>query len=481
MPMSHPANSGGAEGALAPAAGTPPRSRAGRRLTVAAAVLGLFAGLVAFDDDPSTREIRTLPDPVSERVPSETRDGRAGDGRTSPVVPSDDAGEVAAGEVSGEPASPASGGDPSSRGRLTGGRGSARSGAARSPAGRWTAGSTSPADRPGRDHEAVAGAGPVPAGPSPAPTAPPAGRPGVPALPSGPRPPTPGEPTPPTVPEPALDQRNCPNLGLVAIGDAATDQPVAVAASARFRAMAAAELDAPHLVCARPIERWRDDVVVQRLVANGTDTGALVGGLRAQDPVVRFSRVEWTSFQFRDGGVGNRNFAGVPTGRIRLGGHEVIRTSIGGLVMERPDTLGNVVINGAWDVWMARGGPTGPMGIPTGEPTGILGIGAHQDFTNGYLLLPGVTTELEAEAQPASRYQWHPVAAADRLAAAPAPHSIVEVTGASYYVDRQGVRHWLATGSDWSCARHDLGAQPAVRRGWAAAARPLGDPFVCPG
>lgn len=284
--------------------------------------------------------------------------------------------------------------------------------------------------------------------------------------------------TPEAGPGLAPDQRNCPNLGLVAIGDA-TGSPAPVARlGPLFRAQAAATQRPDALVCALPLEAWRDDLVIQRLRAAGEPAGLLVAGLDGTRAALWLSDVEWTSFAFRSG---NHNFAGIPVARLRIGGVEVIRTTRGGLVMERADTWGNVVLGGAWDVWLQRGGPTGEMGLPRSKPTGWIGIGAYQDFDGGHLLLPGVTTDLEAETRGAGEYQWHPATVDPSPAARPKPNSIVKVTGTSYYVDPQGIRHWIVSGSDWSCATHDLGAREVEVRGWVVGLYPLGPTFVCPG
>ncbi len=328
--------------------------------------------------------------------------------------------------------------------------------------------------------------------------------PGRPATPGGETAPPPG-PTDPTVPvptpnppvapppatvpvEPPVDPyvEGCTNLGLVPIGDATGSPPEGVRAAPRFRAMATTVQRPDAIVCARAIETWMDDIVVQQLIAAGKPAGRLIGGLAATDPVLAISEVEWTSFRFRVDPNVNHNYAGVPRGREVRGGVEIIRTSNGGIVMARADSLGFPVVGGAWDVWLAHGGPAGDMGLPTTRPTGDEKpvLRARQDFTHGTLVLPGVATGLEAEVQPASRYVWQPLTEQERAEATPPVHSLVEVLGDSYYVDRQGVRHWVADGSDYQCARYDLGATVASprggHRGWIVARFPQGPRFVCP-
>ncbi|MEO6987571.1 MAG: hypothetical protein ABI239_02895 [Aquihabitans sp.] len=278
---------------------------------------------------------------------------------------------------------------------------------------------------------------------------------------------------------PTDEQKRCANLGLVAIGDPAPGDDAAEAAKARFRSAMAQIPPTDELVCGKPVARYLDDLLIQRVQVAGMPTGILVGGTTASHPVLWLSEVEWTSYKRMEPAETTHNFTGVPVERMTIGGHQMIRTSRGAVVMVRADSWGHTVMSGAWDVWMASGGPTGPMGLPEGiaikDPEG-----AHQDFTNGVLKLPGVTSKLEAEAMPASRYVWSPITAEQLLTPPPAPHSIADIDGVSYYVDRSGVRHWLDSTSAWSCARYDLGAAHIVMRGWQAARAPLGAVFTCP-
>lgn len=301
----------------------------------------------------------------------------------------------------------------------------------------------------------------------------------------------PPEPTEPTAP---TEQDRCATLGGVAIGDNTDGDPVAIAARARFRAARPQIPETEGFLCgSKPVARFLDDLLIQRIRVAGEGFGILVGGLEPSDAVLWLSEVEWTSYKRKEPWDATHNFTGVPVERTTIGGHQMIRTSRGAVVMVRSDSWGQVVVSGAWDVWMASGGPNGPMGLPEGlaieDPEGAKG--AHQDFTNGVLKLPGVTSKLEAEAMPASRYVWVPLTAGELATPPPAVNTIQDVYGVSYYVDRAGVRHWLETTSDWSCARNDLRAtevtthevgqhEPIPLPGWQAARAPLGPVFVCP-
>lgn len=312
---------------------------------------------------------------------------------------------------------------------------------------------------------------------------------GVPA-PETPAPITPNAEIPSPEPTVPTEQELCANLGLVAVGDPAVGDAEAAAAWNRFRAAIPQIPATDHLRCGKPVARFLDDLLIQRVQVAGEGFGILVGGLDPADPVLWMSEIEWTSYKWMFPNDSNHNFTGVPVGRQTIGVHPIIRTSRGAVVMVRSDSWGHTVVSGAWDAWMASGGPNGPMGLPEGraikDPQG-----AHQDFTNGVLKLPGVTSELEAEVLPASRYVWVPLTAEELATPPPAVNSIQDVYKVSYYVDRHGVRHWIETTSDWSCARNNLGAVPVTEHevgeqepiplpGWQAARAPLGPAFTCP-
>ena len=297
--------------------------------------------------------------------------------------------------------------------------------------------------------------------------------------------PTPGPP-PPT------EKERCLNLGGVAIGDAAIGDTASEAAWVRFRsAIPQIPASAAGMVCGtKLVAPYLDDLIIQRVQVAGKPYGILVGGTGSSHPVLWLSEVEWASYKWHSPGPTNHNFTGIPVARLTIGGYEMIRTSRGAVVLARSDSWGYTVVNGAWEVWMASGGPTGPMGLPEAKADGTIEAGAHQDFTNGRLTLPGVTLDLEAEVQPASRYVWVPLTAEQLTTPPPAPNTIQDANGVSYYVDRAGVRHWIETTSDWSCAKSDLGAaevkthvvgqQKLPLPGWQVARAPLGPVFTCP-
>ena len=284
-----------------------------------------------------------------------------------------------------------------------------------------------------------------------------------------------------------LDQRNCPNLGLVAIGDAPEGDDFLASFHEAFRAMAGAELTRPLLVCAQPMKRW-EDLVVQELTVEGRPDSMLATAGDHSGPVLKLTFPEWEMFLLREADSAG-NLLGFPLARTRAGGADVVLTSHGAVVTAAIGSKPLPLIGGIWDLWLASGGADGPMGLPesfphgstwsdpvTGEPV----TGAVQAFSNGWARLPGVLTAREAAAQPAEAYEWLPHPPAEDLTRFRGHIIEVENSNLTYYVDHDGIRHWIPTSSDWMCARWDLGAEPIVVSGHVAGQLPLGEEFVCP-
>lgn len=280
---------------------------------------------------------------------------------------------------------------------------------------------------------------------------------------------------PPVVPEPP-DIQACANLGHVAVGHP-NDDPDVIAAAPRFRAMFAdVSAREPVLVCARAVQPWRDDLYVQTLIAGGREVGMLIAGRDPEDPVLFVNRNEWAGWGWRD----THNYVGVPTGRTVLDGVPVILTTRGGVVVEHPDTMAIPVVNGAWLMWMQRGGPSGDMGMPVGRAQGLARIATWQDFVGGRVVLPLVETGLEAEAQPFERYSWVPWSEVGPPTRTEVPlRSVVENAGASYYVADDGKRYWIRTTGNWECARRSGAQMIGSIEGRLMTTIPIGGEYRC--
>lgn len=235
--------------------------------------------------------------------------------------------------------------------------------------------------------------------------------------------------------------------------------------------------------------------MIQRLEAGGNDVGTIITAADGSSMAMLLTSTEWNSYRFRyNGGPDGNNLLGYPVGRLDLDGTPVIRTTRGGLVFPQPGGVGVPVLGGAWDFWMSHGGAGGPMGLPMGVPEsgagelgevtwrpGLASTGARQSFQNGWLHLPGVISDQDAAAQPADRYIWHPWSDLP-----PDPEPAIDYRGhimklgpTTWYVDRDGVRHWIPNTSSWMCATWDLKATQFLVEANELDAYPLGSDFVC--
>lgn len=303
------------------------------------------------------------------------------------------------------------------------------------------------------------------------------------------------EPDPEDEPEdrPDPDEIGCPNLGLLPIGGFNEGEAADYRSLyPRFRALASAEWARTDLVCGHALELWRD-LVIQRLEAAGRADGAIITAADGSSIAMRLSEVEWSTYRFRyDGGPTGTNLLGFPLERTSLDGVPVIRTTGGALVFAQPDALGIQVIGGLWDFWIAKGGPSGSMGLPVGiaesaagelgqltwQP-GLASTGARQSFQNGWVFLPGVISDVDAAAQPADRYQWHPWSDLPPKPTIDYRGHIVKLGPTTWYVDATGIRHWIPTSGSWMCATWDLKATQYVVEAYELDAYPLGSEFVC--
>lgn len=266
-------------------------------------------------------------------------------------------------------------------------------------------------------------------------------------------------------PQPSAE---CPELGRLPIGGLTPGETDAVllTASQRFAAMdrelQSMTANDPELkdilVCGDPLERFRNDLVIQPVFVADREFGTLVAGHNSTDPVMLLTHNEFETFKWQAaGGGGGWNLIGVPFRRDRVHGLTTIRTSLGAVVMPRDDSIGVPLVAAAWGIWNRDGAR---MGRPVSVPWGW-GEGARQSFENGFLLLPGVTTAFEAASAPESDFQWLPLEGnviGDPLK----PNTIVEMVGRSYYVGSDMNLHWIATTSDWSCASASLRAPKVV-------------------
>lgn len=302
-------------------------------------------------------------------------------------------------------------------------------------------------------------------------------------------------PDPEEVDPPDPDEIGCPNLGLVPIGgyeDAASSAYAHL--HTIFRSLAPSIRVGNDLVCGHPLESWRD-LTIQRLMAGGKSAGVIITAADGTSVAMHITDTEWNTYRFRyNGDAIGVNLVGYPVGRIQLNGVDIIRTTAGGLVFGQPGGLGLPVLGGQWDFWIAAGGPAGSMGLPMGVPEsaagptgatswapGMASTGARQTFQHGWTFLAGVISDVDALSQPADRYRWFPWS---ELPVDPKPAvdyrgHIMKLGPTTWYVDKDGIRHWIPSASAWMCATWDLKATQYVVEAWELDAYPEDSHFVC--
>ncbi len=250
------------------------------------------------------------------------------------------------------------------------------------------------------------------------------------------------------------------------VGDLPRDAPPDLTPYvAAFRMALRAE---PQECASAPIERW-EQLVLEHLQRGGHADGVVI----ARDPghVLRLTEAEFQSYHQLGGKTGDRAqpIEGLPLMLSTDHRATILRTENGGVVSEGPDQPGYYVGSTVWDTWQADGGPTSRYGLPTSNPL-FDGNGYHQDFETGTFYLPftGVL-RFEVAADPAAA-----------LPPDPNGHILRHDDATTWYVDADGVRHWIPDGSTYVCLERTRHAtQIAGVPGYAIATLPLGPPATC--
>jgi hypothetical protein len=159
----------------------------------------------------------------------------------------------------------------------------------------------------------------------------------------------------------------------------------------------------------------------------------------------------------------------------------VLRLESGGVLLaRRDDTQFFWVPAQAVDAWYAHGGPGGELGLPTTNPY-FVGGQIVLDFEGGYMademtalvaLMLGekvesaVVLDAAARAEPLADVEIH-----ERI--------VRQRSGTAWWVDADGVRHWIPDADGWYCRGGDEAVVVDELPGWAAATLPLGPADSC--
>lgn len=291
-----------------------------------------------------------------------------------------------------------------------------------------------------------------------------------------------GTSTEPRTPTATIATPTCGALDY-AIGDLPADaDPTLTAWGPRFRDHADADPSVPRR-CAAPIVRSGPNVI--QLVNDGDSytSGALLGHETPDGEivVVTLSRAEAATYNAptdEDGpGQGRPRHVGLGelVGRDDAAdGTQVVRFGDGALVRDRVESP-SFPVTGRWhELWLEQGGLDGPLGRPVtwrglDEAEGLV----QQHFTGG------VIAASTADADPSVV-----VTTEDPALRLPDGHRnailVEEPFGTSWYVDPNGVRHWIHAPVHFRCAEQmNIPIHDRVPPAAVAALEP-GESYRCP-
>lgn len=214
----------------------------------------------------------------------------------------------------------------------------------------------------------------------------------------------------------------------------------------------------------------------------GNPDGAVV--LAPSGMAVRLNFAMWASYREMAGRAtptNAANYGGYPT-QVTIGDEGTVTVTLDGggmLVGRRTDTQIFWLPPQVLPLWNAHGGLDGDLGYPTTNPH-FLGGRLELDFEGGYMeadaadfaaLLVGAATVEDAVVVDDPD---HPLEGVDVT-----EHIVRQRTGTAWWVDDEGVRHWIATGDDWNCLGGDDAVAASDVPGWAVATLPLGEVATC--
>lgn len=247
------------------------------------------------------------------------------------------------------------------------------------------------------------------------------------------------------------------------------------AADAELRAWApvfrsaAADLPAGEETCAGLLTH-EIGLVVQP-ISDGTPQG--VGALVAVDDEPRRTVMLHHSeyWIYRNHVLSFGSSLGAPRARAdRSDGTWVVKLDQGTIV-GGPHEQARLVSGAAFALWVERGGMDGEMGLPVSAQRDVPGVGKVQDFQHGRVVidyLDPLDVRWQAVPNPAGLLRPQ---IEDRV--------LVADDGTSWWIDGDGVRHWLPTQNDYGCATALVGGADTDVPIIAIATLEIGEPSRC--
>ena len=237
---------------------------------------------------------------------------------------------------------------------------------------------------------------------------------------------------------------------------------------------AVGDLPAPVTRCAGFMEVQGNQIFERISAGNNAGAGSLVATADGKGGVVAMEPFEFYAFSQGELDPPDPNDRlGTPLRRVDRGdGTRVIELTSGVIVTDRVESPSLWITAAFWRRWVELGGLDGAPGRPLSQSYGVTDVGNVQDFEGGRLVSDFRTGDI----------RWEPITSAGlelpddyRGAILVSPSKTT-----SWFVDLDGVRHWLPTDVDYRCARsahaaEDLRDVPAA----AIASLPAGEAFRC--
>lgn len=273
----------------------------------------------------------------------------------------------------------------------------------------------------------------------------------------------------------AGDEVNCGNLVEVP-GATAEGAPDDIARWSDRFAAAATELPARLTGCAS-LMSVTEGVVHQTLSAGiGQPVSVLVADQAdpADGDVIALDQAEFEAYRSAswDEHHPNRHI-GAPVRRSDVDdGPRVVEFTKGVIVQEHPDAPAFSVAQAIWTKWQSEGGLDGRLGAPVDFRYDRAGEAQVQEFIGGSIEIDFRTGAIAVVEANESEQEIPEIGRG----------AVVVTRGVrtAWFVDRDGVRHWLPTSDDYGCAvdHHDAKVVedvPAAR----LTELPVGEPFTC--
>ena len=223
----------------------------------------------------------------------------------------------------------------------------------------------------------------------------------------------------------------------------------------------------------------RDGVVYQEVSAGiGSGVSAILVATDGSGDVIVLDHLEF--YRYRAEAWDPETPApgiGVPVRRAdRKNGPRVAEFTNGILVKEDAEVPAVAVVGALWTRWLDEGGFDGELGTPVSNVYDVADLGRVQEFVDGNLVVGYRTGTIDVVHPPPADLALPDGYIGSLLVARGEPGG----EKAAWFVDDDGVRHWIPTSNDFGCARLFHNAEQLSDVPQAAISRlPVEEAFRC--